>query len=57
MTVPIYAELTNGRVIRFAEVKMVGNNTLEQSVPLGQVKEAPKRAMINYYYDVLALDK
>jgi aminopeptidase N len=57
MTVPIYAELANGRVIRFAEVTMVGNNTMEQSVPLGQVKEAPKRAMINYYYDVLAIDK
>ena len=39
------------------EATMVGNNTMEQSVPLGQVKEAPKRAMINYYYDVLAIDK
>jgi hypothetical protein len=32
---------------------MVGNRTLEQNVPLGQLKERPKPALLNYYSDVL----
>ncbi|HZU21433.1 MAG TPA: M1 family aminopeptidase, partial [Terriglobales bacterium] len=56
MLVPIYVEMADGRVFRLGTAKMIGNQTMEQSVPLGQLKQAPKRAMANYYYDVLATD-
>jgi hypothetical protein len=35
---------------------MVGNTSVEQTVPLGQLKQAPRRAMANYYYDVLGTE-
>ncbi len=53
MLVPIYLELANGRVTRLGNLPIQGNRTVEQSVPLGGLKDPPKRAMINYYYDVL----
>jgi aminopeptidase N len=55
MTVPIYMELADGRVVRLGSLPVVGNNSNEQVVPLGNaLKDKPKRVMINYYYDVLA---
>ena len=56
MEVPIYLELADGRVVKLGSAKMIGNKTIEQSVPLGQMKQPPKRAMVNYYYDVLATE-
>jgi aminopeptidase N len=53
MPVPIYLELGNGRVTRLGNLPIQGNRTVEQSVPLGGLKDPPKRAMINYYNDVL----
>jgi hypothetical protein len=29
---------------------------MEQTVPLGGLKDQPKRAMLNYYDDVLAME-
>ncbi len=52
MLVPLYLELGNGRIVRLGAAAMTGNTTVEQKVPLG-LKEKPKRAMLNYFDDVL----
>jgi hypothetical protein len=31
-----------------------GNTSIDQKVPLMELKEKPKRALVNYYDDVLA---
>jgi Peptidase family M1 domain len=54
MLVPIYLDLGNGKIARLGSVPISGNNTAEQTVTLTGLKEPPKRAMINYYDDVLA---
>jgi hypothetical protein len=54
MLVPIYLELANGQIVRLGSARPTGNVTLDQKVPLKGVKERPKRAMINYNFDVLA---
>jgi hypothetical protein len=54
MLVPIYLELANGQVARLGSARPSGNMTVEQKVSLKGIKEKPKRAMINYYNDVLA---
>jgi len=40
-------------VIRLGAARIEGNGTIEQQIPLGVMKDKPKRATINYYYDVL----
>ena len=54
MLVPIYLELANGQIARLGSARPAGNLTVEQKVPLKGIKEKPRRAMINYYSDVLA---
>ena len=54
MAVPIYLELANGQIARVGSPHPLGNMTVEQKVTLTGLKEKPKRAMINYYKDVLA---
>src|SRR5438034_8458411 len=55
MLVPVYIELANGNIVRLGAMPITGNNSTEQVVPLANaVKERPRRALINYYYDVLA---
>lgn len=54
MIVPIYVEFEDGRVVRLGSARLVGNKTVEQEVPLGQLPV--KRALINYYYDVLSVE-
>ena len=55
MSVPIYLELANGNVVRLGSQAIAGDTSAEQVIPLGAaLKEKPKRAMINYFYDVLA---
>jgi hypothetical protein len=53
MMVPIYLELADGRIARLGTIALTGNKTEEHSVPLNGLKDAPKRAMLNYNYDVL----
>ena len=53
MPVPVYLELSNGRVARLGTAPLVGSKTLEQQVPLKGLKEKPKRAMLAYYDDIL----
>jgi aminopeptidase N len=55
MLVPLYAELTDGRIVRLGSATIIGNTTVEQQVPLGQVPV--KRAILNHNYDVLALEQ
>ena len=54
MLVPIYLEFADGKIAHLGSARPVGNMTVEQKVPLKGVKEKPRRAMINYYNDVLA---
>ena len=55
MLVPLYIELTDGRFLRLGSATLIGNKTVEQQVPLGQVPV--KRALLNHYYDVLGLEE
>jgi len=54
MLVPIYLELADGRTVPLGRARLAGNSSVEQKVPLRGVKDAPKRALLNYNYDVLA---
>jgi len=54
MVVPIYLETAEGKILFLGRVRLAGNNSFEQKVPLRGLKVKPKRAMVNYYDDVLA---
>jgi len=54
MLVPIYLELADGRTVSLGRANLIGNSSIERKVPLQGVKVAPKRALVNYNYDVLA---
>jgi Peptidase family M1 domain len=54
MPVPVYLELADGNVFFLGRARMIGNNTVEQKVPLKGLKAKPRRAVVNYYDDVLA---
>jgi len=53
MLVPVYLELNNGHIVRLGMAPITGNRTIEQKVSLSGLKERPKRAMVNYFNDVL----
>ena len=54
MLVPLYLELADGNIVSLGRAKLIGNTSIEQKVPLKGLKTRPKRALINYYDDVLA---
>jgi Peptidase family M1 domain len=54
MPVPIYFELADGGMFFLGRARLTGNNTVEQKIPLKGLKAKPRRALINYYDDVLA---
>jgi hypothetical protein len=54
MIVPIYLELGDGKAVMLGRARMKGNTSVEQKVPMKGLKDKPRRAMINYYNDVLA---
>ena len=54
MAVPIYLELADGRTVGIAHANLFGNSSVEGKFPLKGWKNPPKRALINYNYDVLA---
>jgi aminopeptidase N len=54
MLVPIYLELEDGRVIMLARAPVIGSTTFSDKISLKALKAKPRRAMINYHYDVLA---
>ena len=53
MAIPLYIELADGGIFRVGSVPLTGNTTFENQVTLTGLKSKPKRAMINYYHDVL----
>jgi len=53
MPIPIYVELAGGGIARIGAIPMTGNTTFENQVTLRGLTAKPKRAMINYYHDVL----
>jgi hypothetical protein len=53
MLVPLYLELSKDHVMRLGAATITGNRTIEQRVPLKGLKEKPRRAMLNYFNDVL----
>jgi len=54
MPVAIYLELADGRIIRIGSVLMKGSTTINKQIALRGLKDPPKRALINYNYDVLS---
>jgi hypothetical protein len=54
MLVPIYLEVAEGSMLFLGRAKLTGNNSVEQKVPLKGLKAKPRRAVLNYYDDVLA---
>jgi peptidase M1-like protein len=55
MSVPVYIELPDGGAYRVGAVPLTGNTTVENQIVLRGLKSKPKRAMINYYHDVLCI--
>jgi len=55
MTIPVYIELPGGGAYRVGSVPLTGNTTFENQVTLHGLKSKPKRAMINYFHDVLCV--
>lgn len=53
MAVPVYFESAEGKFFFLGRIKMVGNQPVELHIPLVGMKTKPKRALVNYYYDVL----
>ena len=53
MLVPIYIELADGHPFRVGAAPLVGNSTFERDIALRGLSQKPKRAMINYFHDVL----
>jgi len=56
MLVPLYLEFADGRISRLGEMSITGDKTVEQTVSLAKTAQPIKRALINYYYDVLSLE-
>ncbi len=56
MVVPIYLELSDGKVVRFGSLPVIGSSTVDQTVPMGKLPFVVKRISINYYYDVLSME-
>jgi hypothetical protein len=54
MLVPIYLELADGRTVSLGRARLIGNTSVEQKIPMKGLKDAPKRALVNYNDDVLA---
>ena len=54
MLIPVYLEMADGKVAFLGRARLSGNTTAEQKIPLKGLKEKPRRAVVNYYDDVLA---
>lgn len=54
MLVPIYLEMSDGNMLFLGRAKMLGNSSVGQKVPIRGLKIKPRRAIMNYFDDVLA---
>jgi len=57
MPVPIYIQTDDGKVFAIGSVSMAGNMTFDQVINLPKFSSPVKKALINYNYDVLSVDK
>lgn len=57
MRVPLYLDFGNDKIVRLGAATLAGNSSIEQKIPLGNMKEKPKRALLNYYSDVLCTEE
>ncbi len=56
MMVPLYLELADGRVVRWVSGTITGSSSIDQTVALPKTPSPVKRVLINYNYDVLAVE-
>ena len=56
MLVPLYLELADGKVVELGAMTIHGSKTIDQTVQLPKFSAPVKRALINYYYDVLSTE-
>ncbi len=54
MLVPLYLEMADANIVFLGRARLTGNTSIEQKVSLKGLKTKPRRALINYYDDVLA---
>jgi len=54
MLVPVYVELADGNIVFLGRARITGNTSIDQKIPLKGLKTKPRRAVLNYYDDVLA---
>ncbi len=54
--VPLYMELTDGKIMRMGLIVAHGDSTVDQNFQLPKLPAPIKRLIINYYYDVLCTD-
>jgi hypothetical protein len=54
MLVPMYLEMADGNVVMLGRLRITGNKTLDQKLPLKGLKTRPRRFILSYYDDVLA---
>ena len=54
MLVPVYLEMDDGKIFFLGRARLMGNATFAQKIPLNGLKTKPRRALINYYDDVLS---
>ncbi len=54
MLVPLYLELADGNMVFLGRARVIGNSSVEQKIPLKGLKVKPRRAVLNYFDDVLA---
>lgn len=56
MPVPVYLDFGNKKIIKLGAIRVLGNSTASVSVPLTGISEPPKRALLNYNYDILCTE-
>jgi len=54
--VPVYVELTDGRFFPMGSIYMGGNMTSEATINLPKSPSPIKHVLIDYMYDVLAVE-
>jgi hypothetical protein len=56
MAVPLYLELADGKFLRLGAAAILGSSTIDQTISLPKMPSPVKRLIINYNYDVLAIE-
>ncbi|HUO61624.1 MAG TPA: M1 family aminopeptidase [Candidatus Acidoferrales bacterium] len=52
-SLPIYLEMSDGRIIRLGVMGILGTKPVTQKLSLGPAKELPRRALLNVNFDTL----